>query len=74
MDLSRWNDVGIAIVGWLDAIGGLATLHAALSWVAAFTTVWAMQRLTRDAGFRSRRALLLSVLRLGCRMVPVPHS
>jgi hypothetical protein len=64
MDLSRWNDVGRAIVDWLNPIVGLANLHAAISWLAALTAIWSMQRLTRDAGFRSRRVILLSVLRL----------
>jgi L-asparagine transporter-like permease len=65
MDLSSWNDVGRAIIDdWLNPIVDLATLHAAISWIAALASIWAMQRLTRGAGFRSRHAIMLSLLRL----------
>lgn len=53
-DFSALNEIGQSIVGLVETIVSLATLHAGVSVLTVLIVVWVMQATTRGAGLGSR--------------------
>ena len=67
-DFSALNEISQVIIGAIETVVSLATLHAGVSVVIVFIAVCVMQATTQGAGLGSRRARLLSAQRvtIGC--------